>query len=161
MQVKKVGVIGAGIMGSGIAQIAAAAGYNVVLRDLSEDALERGMAAISKSLDRMEAKKKISAEDRQATLGRIETTTELARFAEVDLSIEAIVENTDVKAKVFGELQQLCREDAILASNTSSIALTKIAGTVERPERVVGMHFFNPVPVMELVEVIRALQTSD
>ncbi len=161
MQVNGIGVIGAGIMGSGIAQVAAAAGYQVVMQDLSEEALERGMAAINKSLERLESKQKISADDRMTTLERIRTTTDLAPFAEVDLAVEAVVESLDVKNKIFAELESLCRDDAILASNTSSIALTKIAGRLERPQQVIGMHFFNPVPMMKLVEVIRALQTSD
>ncbi len=161
MQVNAIGVIGAGIMGSGIAQVAAGAGYSVVLQDLSEEALERGVAAINKSLERLEAKEKISADDRMTTLERIRTTTDLAPFAEVDLAVEAVVERLDVKNKIFAELESLCRDDAILASNTSSIVLTKIAGALERPQQVIGMHFFNPVPMMKLVEVIRALQTSD
>ncbi len=161
MEINRVGVIGAGIMGSGIAQVAATAGYEVLLQDINADSLERGVATIKKSLDRMEAKEKISAEDARAALTRIETTTKLTPFEAVDLSIEAIVENADIKTELFVELERLCREDAILSSNTSSIPLTKIAGATKSAERVVGLHFFNPVPMMRLVEVIRALQTAD
>ena len=161
MEINRVGVVGAGIMGSGIAQVAAMAGYEVLLHDIKAESLDQGIATIKKSLDRMESKQKISADDARAALDRIEATTELKPFATADLSIEAIVEIADVKTELFTELERLCREDTILSSNPSSIPLTKIAGAIKSPQRVVGLHFFNPVPVMRLVEVIRALQTSD
>ena len=161
MPVETIGVIGAGIMGSGIAQVAAVAGYNVVFQDIRDEALSSGMHTIERGLERAQAKQKITAEDAKDALKRIESTTKLSPFDQVDLSIEAVVENVDVKVDIFRELERLCKEEAILSSNTSSIPLTKIAGSIERPERVVGMHFFNPVPAMQLVEIIRAIQTSD
>lgn len=159
--IARIGVIGAGTMGSGIAQIFATAGYAVTLRDLKPEWVERGLANIGGSLDRMLASGKIAATDRADTLGRIRSTTELSELAECDLVVEAIIENYDAKAGLIRELDDLCRPDAILATNTSSISVTKIAAASSHPERVVGLHFFNPVPVMQLVEVIRALQTSD
>ena len=161
MEIKKVGVIGAGTMGNGIAQAFAVAGYDVIMRDIKEEFVAKGLATIKKSLDRMAARDKISAADKDAALARIKTTTTLDPFADRDLVVEAALEEVELKRKVFGELDAVCREDAILATNTSSISVTKIAAVSKNPQRVVGMHFFNPVAMMKLVEVIRALQTSD
>ena len=161
MQINKVGVIGAGTMGNGIAQVFAASGYKVVLRDVSTEAVSRGMKAIEKSLDRLVAKDKVAAADKQATLERIHATTELSRLTDADVVIEAVTENLELKLNIFRELDGICKPETILASNTSSISMTKIAGATQRPERVIGMHFMNPVPVMKLVEIIRALQTAD
>lgn len=161
MQINKVGVIGAGTMGNGIAQVFAASGYEVVLRDVSTEAVSRGMKAIEKSLDRLVAKDKVAATDKQATLERIHATTELSWLTDVDVVIEAATENLELKLTIFRELDGICKPETILASNTSSISMTKIAGATQRPERVIGMHFMNPVPVMKLVEIIRALQTAD
>ena len=161
MQIDKVGVIGAGTMGNGIAQVFAAAGFHVVLRDVADDALNRGLGAIEKSLDRLAAKHKISAEDKQSTLSRIHASTDIGMLAEADVVVEAATENQDLKLNIFKELDQICKAQTIFASNTSSIAITKIAGVTGRSERVIGMHFMNPVPLMQLVEIIRALQTSD
>ncbi len=161
MEIKKVGVIGAGTMGNGIAQVVAAAGYDVLMRDIKDEFVARGLATIRKSLERMVARNKLSAEARDATLGRITTTTELDAVAGCDLVIEAALEEVTLKLQIFRDLDRICKDGAILASNTSSISLTKIAAATKRPGYVIGMHFFNPVPVMQLVEVVRALQTSD
>ena len=161
MTVKRIGVVGAGTMGRGIAQVCAEAGYEVVMSDVSEDALHAGRGGIGKTLARAVEKERISAADRDAGLARIATATQLDAMADVDLCIEAATENPQVKLDLFRSLEAACREDAVLASNTSSISLTRIAGACRVPGRVVGMHFFNPVPVMKLVELIRALQTTD
>jgi 3-hydroxybutyryl-CoA dehydrogenase len=161
MQVNKVGVVGAGTMGNGIAQICAAAGYDVVMRDVEEKFCERGMKTIGKNLDRLVSRGKMTEDDKAALLGRIKTTTALDPLADVDLVIEAILEVVDIKLQLFRDLDQLCKDSAILATNTSSISVTKIAAATKRPEHVIGMHFFNPVPVMKLVEIIMALQTSE
>ena len=161
MTVKQIGVVGAGTMGRGIAQVCAEAGYEVVMSDVSEDALHAGRGGIGKTLARAVEKERISAADRDAVLARIATATQLDAMADVDLCIEAATENPDVKLDLFRSLEAACREDAVLASNTSSISLTRIAGACRVPGRVIGMHFFNPVPVMKLVELIRALQTTD
>lgn len=161
MEIKKVGVIGAGTMGNGIAQVVAAAGYDVLMRDIKDEFVARGLATIRKSLERMVARNKLSAEARDATLGRVTTTTELDAVAGCDLVIEAALEEVTLKLQIFRDLDRICKDGAILASNTSSISLTKIAAATKRPGYVIGMHFFNPVPVMQLVEVVRALQTSD
>lgn len=161
MQVNKVGVIGAGTMGNGIAQICAAAGYDVVMRDVEEKFCERGMKTIGKNLDRLVSRGKMSEDDKSAIMGRIQTTTALDPMADADIVIEAILEVVDIKLQLFRDLAQICKDDAILASNTSSISVTKIAAATKRPDNVIGMHFFNPVPVMKLVEIIMALQTSE
>ena len=161
MNIRKVGVVGAGTMGNGIAQVCAAAGLDVVMQDIGEAQVERGLATIGGSLDRLIKKEKIGEADKEATLARIETTTSLEELADVDIVIEAATENEALKLDIFEQLDGLCREDAILASNTSSISLTRIAGVTQRADQVIGMHFMNPVPMMALVEVIRALQTSD
>jgi len=161
MEVKSVAVIGAGTMGNGIAQVIAASGIGILMTDINDAALKRGLDAIGKSLERLVSKQKLSATDRTALLGRIRTTTRLEDIADCDVVVEAATENVDLKLKIFADLDRLAKPAAILASNTSSISLTRIAGTTRRPSQVIGMHFFNPVPVMPLVELIRALQTSD
>ncbi len=161
MEIKKVGVIGAGTMGNGIAQVVAAAGYDVLMRDIKDEFVARGLATIRKSLDRMVSRNKLTAEARDAALGRIKTTTELDAVADCDLVIEAALEEVALKLQIFRDLDRVCKDGAVLASNTSSISLTKIAAATKRPGYVIGMHFFNPVPVMQLVEIVRALQTSD
>ena len=161
MDVKRIGVVGAGTMGRGIAQVCAASGFDVVMSDVSADAVAAGLASIGRQLARAVEKERMSAAEKDALLSRIETTTGIEAMAGVDVCIEAATENPEVKLDLFRAFESVCREDAILASNTSSISLTKIAGACSRPERVIGMHFFNPVPLMKLVELIRALQTSD
>ena len=154
-------VVGAGTMGRGIAQVCATSGFNVVMSDVSADAVAAGLASIEKQLARAVEKERMSAAEKDAVLSRIETATGVEAMAGADVCIEAATENPDVKLDLFRALESVCRADAILASNTSSISLTKIAGACARPERVIGMHFFNPVPLMKLVELIRAMQTSD
>ena len=161
MNIKTVGVVGAGTMGNGIAQVCAAAGLDVVMQDIGEAQVERGLETIAASLDRMINKEKISEDDKSATLARIDTATALENLADADIVIEAATENEALKLGIFEQLDTLCRPDTLLASNTSSISLTRIAGATKRAEQVIGMHFMNPVPMMALVEVIRALQTSD
>ena len=156
----RIAVLGAGQMGSGIAQVCAAAGYPVVLRDLDPAALDRARTVIATSLDRLLAKARITEADKAETLGRITTTSAAEALADVDLVIEAVTENLEVKCRIFRELSETCHASTILASNTSSISLTRLAAAVEHPERVIGMHFMNPVPMMQLVEVISARQTS-
>jgi 3-hydroxybutyryl-CoA dehydrogenase len=161
MNIKTVGVIGAGTMGNGIAQVCATAGLKVIMQDIAEAQLQQGLDTIAGSLDRMIKKEKISEADKQSALSNITTATPLESLAEVDIVIEAATENESLKLKIFEQLDQIARKDAILASNTSSISLTRIAGATQSAERVIGMHFMNPVPMMALVEIIRALQTSD
>jgi len=156
-----IGVVGAGTMGNGIAQVAARAGYEVVMHDVREEFLERGFTGIGKSLQRDVDKERIAADEKQRIVSRIRGTTELAAFSEASFVIEAVVENFAVKAEVFRSLDQIIPPDAILASNTSSISITKLAAATKRPDKVIGMHFMNPVPVMKLVEVIRGMATSD
>jgi 3-hydroxybutyryl-CoA dehydrogenase len=160
MNIQRVGVVGAGTMGNGIAHVFARGGYGVVLCDVEKRFLDRGMETISKNLDREVAKNKITAEDKAATLKRIEPAVERAKLADCDFVIEAATEKFDIKSEIFRDLDRLCRPEIILASNTSSISITKLAGLTKRPDKVIGMHFFNPVPVMKLVEVIRGLATS-
>jgi len=161
MEIKTIMVIGAGQMGSGIAQVAAAAGYNVIMNDLNDEFVNRGISAITKNLDRDLSKGRITEEQRAEIKGRIKLSTSLADAAGADLVVEAAVENMAIKARVFGELDSFCPAHTILATNTSSLPITEIAANTRRPEKVIGMHFFNPVPVMKLVEVIRGLATSD
>ena len=159
---KHIGVIGAGIMGNGIAHVFAQSGYSVGLIDLSEAALEKALATISKNLYRMVAKEKISEADKTNTLNNIETFTDMSSAVKgLDLVVEAATENMDIKLKIFSQLDELCDEHTILGSNTSSISITKIASVTQRADKVIGMHFMNPVPVMKLVEVIRGYATSD
>ena len=159
MAVEKVQVVGAGQMGSGIAQVAAQAGLAVHLTDVDEGALRKGLESVRKNLARSVEKDRISQDEMDETLGRIETGTEYA--ADADLAIEAVVETIEAKAEVFRELDELLGDEAILATNTSSISITELGSRTSRPERFIGMHFFNPVPVLGLVEVIRGLETSD
>jgi 3-hydroxybutyryl-CoA dehydrogenase len=156
-----IGVVGAGTMGNGIAQVAARAGYEVVLRDVSEEFLERGMRAVNSSLQRDVDRERLKEEEKQAIVGRIRTTTALSDLSGASFVIEAITENLEAKRSVFRELDETCGAEAILASNTSSISITKLGAATRRPEKVIGMHFMNPVPVMKLVEVIRGIATSD
>ncbi|AEV21115.1 3-hydroxybutyryl-CoA dehydrogenase [Geobacillus sp. G4] len=161
MDVKTIMVVGAGQMGSGIAQVCAVAGYQVFLYDISEAQLDKGIANIEKGLARQVEKGKMTAVDKDAALARLARSTDLHAAAEADLVIEAVVENMDVKTKLFAELDALARPETILASNTSSLPITEIAAATKRPEKVIGMHFMNPVPVMKLVEIIRGLATAD
>ncbi len=161
MEIRKFGVIGAGQMGGGIAQVAAASGLEVLMSDIKEEFVAKGLAVIGKNLARSVEKEKISAAERDAILGRISTTTNLADMAGVDYVVEAAVEREDLKFKIFKDLDSFCPPHAILATNTSSIPIGRIAAQTKRPEKVIGMHFMNPVPVMKLVEVIRGLATSE
>ena len=158
---EKIGVVGAGTMGNGIAQVAARAGYDVVMRDVSEQFLQRGMQAIDRSLQRDVDKQRLNENEKQQIISRIKTTTELSSLSEASFVIEAITEDQNIKTSLFRELDQIVTSNSILASNTSSISITKLAAATKRPDKVIGMHFMNPVPVMKLVEVIRGLATSD
>lgn len=160
MVFQKLGVLGAGQMGNGIAQVAAQSGCPVVMIDISQAALDKGMATISGSLDRLIKKEILKADDKTKILGRIKTSTSTKDFAGCDIVVEAVTENIDLKLKLFTELDQVCDKNAVLCSNTSSISITKIAAATKRPDQVAGMHFMNPVPLMKLVEGIRGLQTS-
>jgi 3-hydroxybutyryl-CoA dehydrogenase len=155
------GVVGAGTMGNGIAQVLAASGRKVRLVDVNRQALDRGMTAIQKSLSKLVEKGKVSAADKDATLERLQPATDLDALQGSTIAIEAVVESLPTKMAVFAKLQEILGEDAVLASNTSSISITEIARTVQRPERVIGMHFMNPVPLMELVEIVRGVKTSE
>ncbi|MFZ5651537.1 MAG: 3-hydroxybutyryl-CoA dehydrogenase [Bacillota bacterium] len=161
MEVKKIMVIGAGQMGSGIAQVSAVAGYGVVLNDIKDEFVNRGLGIIQKNLAKDVGKGRITEEQKGEILSRITPSTSLQDAADCDLVIEAAIENMSIKAKIFGDLDSICPAHAILASNTSSLPITEIAASTKRPEKVIGMHFMNPVPVMKLVEVIRGLATSD
>jgi len=156
-----IGVIGAGTMGNGIAQVAARAGYDVVMRDISDDFLQRGMKAIDKSLQRDVDKERLAVAEKANIIGRISTATSLDALKEAGIVIEAVTEDLKVKSEVFQALDAMLPADAILASNTSSISITKLAAATKRPDKVIGMHFMNPVPIMKLVEVIRGMATSD
>ncbi|HSK74639.1 MAG TPA: 3-hydroxybutyryl-CoA dehydrogenase [Pyrinomonadaceae bacterium] len=156
-----IGVIGAGTMGNGIAQTAANAGFDVLMCDISQEFLDKGIQNIGKSLDRFVKKETISEENKNEILGRIKTTTNLEDLRDCSLIVEAATENFDIKKQIFEKLDKITKEDAVLSSNTSSISITKIAATTSRPDKVIGMHFFNPVPLMKLVEVIRGIATSD
>jgi 3-hydroxybutyryl-CoA dehydrogenase len=160
MDIQRVGVIGAGTMGNGIAHVFARSGYSVVLCDVEQRFLDRGLATITKNLDREVAKNKITAPDKDAALERIEGVTDRAKLADCDFIVEAATEKIEIKTEIFRDLDRLARPEVILASNTSSISITKLAALTKRPDKVIGMHFFNPVPVMKLVEVIRGLATS-
>ncbi len=161
MEIKTVGVVGAGQMGAGIAQVAAATGYAVVMNDIKDEFLEKGFAAIQGNLGRMVKKGKLTEEEQNAVLGRIEGTTSIEDMVKADFVVEAATENENLKLQIFRNLDQSCRKGVILATNTSSISITKIAAATMRPDKVIGMHFMNPVPVMKLVEVIRGLATSE
>ena len=157
----KLAVVGAGLMGAGIAQVAAVAGHDVVLRDVTNDASARGLDGIKTSLDRFVAKERITAAEVDAALARITTTTDLDAAADADVVVEAVFEQLEVKHEVFRELDRICRDGAILASNTSAIPITSIAAVTARPEAVVGTHFFSPVPMMALCELVRGYKTTD
>ncbi|MBK7473782.1 MAG: 3-hydroxybutyryl-CoA dehydrogenase [Betaproteobacteria bacterium] len=161
MSIQTLGIIGAGTMGNGIAQIAAQAGLDVLMLDVSDAALQRGMAAVTGSLDRLVKKEKISAADKGAIMARIKGTTAIADFAAADYCIEAATENETLKLKILMDADMVLRPDVVVATNTSSISITRLAAATGRPDRFIGMHFFNPVPLMALVELIRGLQTSD
>src|SRR5437762_2996014 len=161
MDVGKVGVVGAGTMGNGIAHVFARSGLQVILSDIEPKFLDRAIHTIEKNLEREVAKNKITAADKSAALERIVTTVERAKLAECDFVVEAATEKFEIKAELFRDLDRICRPEVILASNTSSISITKLGALSKRPDKVIGMHFFNPVPVMKLVEVIRGLATSD
>jgi 3-hydroxybutyryl-CoA dehydrogenase len=160
MQIRQVGVVGAGTMGNGIAHVFARSGYNVVLCDVEQRFLDRALDTIGKNLEREVTKNKITANDKTAALGRIRPVTDRGQLAESDFVVEAATEKFEIKTEIFRDLDRLTRPEIILASNTSSISITKLAAQTKRPEKVIGMHFFNPVPVMKLVEVIRGLATS-
>ncbi|HEY4600773.1 MAG TPA: 3-hydroxybutyryl-CoA dehydrogenase [Cerasibacillus sp.] len=161
MEIKKVMVVGAGQMGSGIAQVCAQSGYDVLLNDMNKDALEKGMNRIEKLLSRSVEKERMTAEDKEATMSRLTPSSDLSDAKDCDIVIEAVIEDMNIKQSVFQQLDKVAPPHAILASNTSSLPITEICAVTNRPEKVIGMHFMNPVPVMKLVEVIRGLQTSD
>ena len=161
MGINTLGVVGAGQMGSGIVQVAATSGLSVVMNDIKDEFVEGGFSTIEKSLDRMIKKEKITEEDKKGILSRIEGSTSLGDMVKADFVVEAATENEVLKQQIFNDLDEYCREGVILSSNTSSISITKIAGSTKRPEKIIGMHFMNPVPVMKLVEIINGLATSD
>ena len=161
MNIQRVGVVGAGTMGNGIAHVFARGGYEVVLCDVEQRFLDQGLQTIGKNLEREVAKNKISAEDKAAALKRIEPVVDRANLTGCDFVVEAATEKFEIKSDIFRDLDRLCRPEIILASNTSSISITKLAALTKRPDKVIGMHFFNPVPVMKLVEIIRGLATSN
>jgi 3-hydroxybutyryl-CoA dehydrogenase len=161
MEIKKIGVLGAGTMGNGIAQVCALSGHDVVMRDIEDRFLENGMSAIKKSLSKGVEKGKLAQEQADAALSKIQTTLNVGDLKDVDLVIEAVIENADLKKSVFQELDGLVGDEVIFASNTSSISITELGAATKRPDKFIGMHFMNPVPVMKLVEVIRGMETSD
>ncbi|EPB8146405.1 3-hydroxybutyryl-CoA dehydrogenase [Clostridium perfringens] len=157
---EKIFVIGAGTMGAGIVQAFAQKGYEVIVRDIKDEFVDRGIAGINKGLTKLVSKGKITEEDKEAVLSKITGTTDLGLAADCDLVIEAAVENIEIKKQIFAELDKICKEETILASNTSSLSITEVASATNRPDRVIGMHFFNPATIMKLVEVIRGMATS-
>ncbi|HBE45072.1 MAG TPA: 3-hydroxybutyryl-CoA dehydrogenase [Deltaproteobacteria bacterium] len=161
MNIKTIGVLGAGVMGNGIAQVAAQAGYTVIMRDIEDRFVQGGLKNIDKFLSKTVEKGKMTADDKNNIMGRIKGTTKMEDLKDVDFVVEVVVEVMDVKKKVFAELDELTRKDVILSTNTSSMSITEMATATKRPDKVAGMHFFNPVPLMRLVEVIRGMQTSD
>ena len=161
MEVKKIAIIGAGTMGNGIAQVCAKSGFDVTMIDIKDEFLERGIGAVSKSLDRLVKKEKITAEDKETILGRITTTTDLGGIKGCEVVIEAIFEDLAIKGDLWKKINDIVDENTILATNTSSISVTALAATVNKPSRYIGMHFMNPVPMMKLVEIIRGLETDD
>ncbi len=161
MEIKKVGVVGCGIMGAGIAQVCAQSGYQVVVSEINDELLKKGLAAITSSLARSVEKARITQQDKDSTLARIRGTTSMKDFADCDLTIEAAVENLELKKKLFAELDKICPKHAILSSNTSGLSIIDMAMATKRPEKVLGLHFFNPVPVMKLLEIVRSVATSD
>jgi 3-hydroxybutyryl-CoA dehydrogenase len=161
MEIKRIGVVGAGTMGNGIAHVFARSGFEVVLCDVQQGFLDRSLETISKNLDRELAKNKITSDEKTATLKRISLTIERINLSDCDFVVEAATEKIEIKKEIFAELDRICRPEVILASNTSSISITKLGALTKRADKVIGMHFFNPVPVMKLVEVIRGLATSN
>ncbi len=161
MEIKKIGILGAGTMGNGIAQVCALSGHDVVMRDIEDRFLENGMSAIQKSLSKGVEKGKLAQEQADQALSRIQTTLNVEDLKDVDLVIEAVIENADLKKSVFQELDGLVGDEVIFASNTSSISITELGAATKRPDKFIGMHFMNPVPIMKLVEVIRGMETSD
>ncbi|SAK54935.1 3-hydroxybutyryl-CoA dehydrogenase [Caballeronia temeraria] len=161
MKIQTVGIVGAGTMGNGIAQVAAVAGFKVIMIDVTDAALAKGIASLTGSLERLVSKDKLAASARDAALTRIETSTDYGRLGDADIVIEAATENAELKNRILKQIEGAARADAIIASNTSSISITALAATLATPERFIGMHFFNPVPLLQLVEVIRGVQTSD
>jgi 3-hydroxybutyryl-CoA dehydrogenase len=161
MKIKTIGVVGAGQMGHGIGQVAAASGFSVIMSDITDELVQRGLAAIRKNLDRLVQKEKITVQEMDQIAARITGTTRTEDLSETDFVIEAATEDESLKREIFNKLDDICRKEIILASNTSSLSITKIASATQRPDRVIGMHFMNPVPVMKLVEIIRGLATSD
>ncbi len=161
MEIKKIGVLGAGTMGNGIAQVSALSGHEVVMRDIEDRFLESGMNAIKKSLSKGVEKGKLAQEQMDDALSRIRTTLNVEDLKDVDLVIEAVIENVDLKKGVFKELDELVRDDVVFASNTSSISITELGAATKRPDKFIGMHFMNPVPIMKLIEIIRGMETSD
>lgn len=161
MELKTIGVVGAGQMGNGIAQVASASGLSVIMSDITDEFVQRGLATIRKNLDRSVQKERITSADRDQTMARIKGTTRVEDMKAADLVVEAATESESLKLEIFKNLDGICRKEVVLATNTSSISITKIASATQRPDRVIGMHFMNPVPVMKLVEIIRGLATSD
>jgi len=161
MEIRKVGVVGCGLMGAGIAQVCAQSGYQVVTSEINDELLNKGLASINTALTKSVDKGKLSQEDKDATLARIKGTTNTKDFADCDLMIEAVVENMDLKKKIFAELDKVCPKQAILGTNTSCLSIIEIAMATSRPEQVLGIHFFNPAPVMRLMEIVRTIATSD
>ena len=161
MEIRKIGVVGAGTMGNGIAQVAAQIGCDVVMRDIEDAFVERGLKSIDKFLSKSVEKGKVQAADKDTIMGRIKGTTNMADLKDVDFVVEAVIEDLDLKKSVFKELDGLCRPEVLLTTNTSSMSITEIAAATNRPDKVCGMHFFNPVPLMRLVEIIRGYATSD
>jgi len=161
MEIKLIGVVGAGEMGSGIAEVALSYGFDVCMRDVTQEALERGRRRIEGDLERRVQKGKISSDEKWSVLKRLSTTTRMEDFKDCDFVIEAAIENISLKGEIFKALDQITRQDVILASNTSSISITRIASFTKKQDRVIGMHFFNPAPVMKLIEIVRGLATSD
>lgn len=161
MEIKKVGVVGCGSMGAGIAQLCAQSGFQVVASEINDDLLKRGMGFIDKTLARSVEKGKMAQADKDAVMGRIKGTTSTKDFADCDMVIEAVIENLDLKKKIFAELDGICAKDAILATNTSCLSIIDMAIVTKRPDKVVGLHFFNPAPVMKLLEIVRTIATSD
>jgi 3-hydroxybutyryl-CoA dehydrogenase len=160
MDIKTIGVVGAGQMGNGIAQVVAYSGFRVIMSDIADSFVQKGLETISKNLDRMLEKGKIASQKREETMGKIKATTNMGDMADTDFVAEAATENESLKLDLFKKLDQICRKEVILSSNTSSISITRLASATQRPSQVIGMHFMNPVPVMQLVEIIRGLQTS-
>ncbi|RKD20906.1 3-hydroxyacyl-CoA dehydrogenase [Caminicella sporogenes DSM 14501] len=158
---KKIGVIGAGTMGAGIAQVLAQNGFEVVLKDIKEEFVQKGIATITKGLDRLVKKEKITQQQKEEMLSNVKGTVDTKELSDCDLVVEAATENMEIKKKIFAELDEICKEDTILATNTSSLSITEIASVTNRPHKVIGMHFFNPVPVMKLIEVIKGIATSE